>query len=274
MVSFQTRDRFEGFIITTFAEAGPVPVIAITSLDEMTITKLSIVGMTITSMGSGLIDQSHYRLHGPIPVPDTPAFEAFTMTFSVEAPDSPDIRVVQSGKLSNAWLIFDVNHRNELFSLHRRIESVLASEIRNIRYERELDDQKNMKRIFDKIQQLTREAPLAVPATVELPSQREQIKPIYFYMVNQQGELEPIISGSQVELTSYPLLVIVNTVLKQIFVLKNREDIPRRLVFLSSRAASNLNAQQWKNEFQIRDISDPFESKILIDKASILLKEY
>ena len=99
---FELDGKFEGCVVSTIADIGPVPIISLTSLDEVTVTKLCIVGMTIVSMGSGIEGElPYYRFHGPIPVPGKSEYEAIAMTFSVAAPDSSDPRVVRAGRLSN-----------------------------------------------------------------------------------------------------------------------------------------------------------------------------
>ncbi|MHA2332665.1 MAG: hypothetical protein ACXAEU_11645 [Candidatus Hodarchaeales archaeon] len=267
--------KFEGFIVTTIADVGPVPVLTMTSLDEVTITKLSIVGMTIVSMGSGLGgESSYYRLQGPMPIPDESDYEAFSMTFSVAAPSSADVRVKRAGRLSNIWIIFSTKHRYELIAILGKIERVLANEIKKLNQESELKDEEKMKNIFDNLQQITTsEIFTAAPSIEEDLPPLEPDKPIYLYTVNQQGELVTIASDTKTNLEDYPVLVIVNTVLQRIFVLKNKSEISNRFLFFANRAALNLNTKRWKSKFTVNEVYEPLESRILIDQASILVKQ-
>ncbi|MFW9996761.1 MAG: hypothetical protein ACFFD4_32265 [Candidatus Odinarchaeota archaeon] len=102
---------------------------------------------------------------------------------------------------------------------------------------------------------------------------KPEIKVIYLYTVNKDGDLVTLDSDNKVDLSSYPLLVIVNTIIKQIYVLENSEDISSRLMFFAGRAATKLNNDKWKSEFQIRDISDHYDCTRLIEQVSSLIKE-
>ncbi|MFW9997992.1 MAG: hypothetical protein ACFFD4_38475, partial [Candidatus Odinarchaeota archaeon] len=108
----------------------------------------------------------------------------------------------------------------------------------------------------------------------QTPVQSELLaKIIYLYTMNRQGELVSIVSQEKDDLLSYPLLIIVNTIIKRIYILENDEDIPNRLLFLASDAATKINNQRWKNEFLIRDVSDPLDCERLIDQVCTLMKE-
>jgi hypothetical protein len=268
---FYLDSIFEGFLVTTFADTGPLAVIKMTDMDESTINKLALMGMITTSMGSELpADVPSYRLHGPIPVPSKPEYEAFTMNFFVEAPDSEDKRVALYGRFSSVWLIFHTKRRDECFSVYSEVEEILASEIRKIKHERELKNQEKMKCIFNQLKQISiEEATVFVQEITEKRYPSEFTKPIYFYSVNQEGELVLISQDGSTNLTTYPIILIVNTVLKRIFVLKNKKDLSNRLIFLANRAASTINTQRLKSEFLIRELSEPMENRIIIDQASI-----
>ncbi|MHA2332666.1 MAG: hypothetical protein ACXAEU_11650 [Candidatus Hodarchaeales archaeon] len=261
--------KFEGFVVSTFnEEIGPVPVVFDTSLDEATIVKLSLVGMMITSMGSKYSENISYRLNGPILVPGKAEYEAFSMNFFVAVSKSKDTRVEISGRLSCIWIIYKSSHREECLATHNMVEKILADEIKNIKHESEINSKENMKRVFTKIQQIsTEELPTVTTEMSKL------IEPVHFYTVNRQGDLIPIIRDSKKDLTDYPVLLIINTVIEIIFVLINKRDIPNRLVFLANSAARYINSQRWRGKYQICDITEPFESKILIDKATIIFNQ-
>lgn len=265
----QVNGKVNGLIITTFTELGPTPLVNLSPLDEGVTLKLSTVGMTIVSMGE---EPPLHRLYGPIPVPGASGYEAFGISFIVSATDTTDERVQMHGRLSNVWIIYKNNIREELLAFHNEIENLLNAELKNIKTDAELSDEKFIRNVFDKVQQVTSKEEVTLPRKVE----EEKLltdQAVYFYTVQKEkpeGELEPIAFDSQINLRSFPVLVIVNTVIEKIFILKNREDTPNRLMFLASRAASRLNTDRWRNRFRVRDVSDPLECEILIDKASVL----
>ncbi|MFX0066698.1 MAG: hypothetical protein ACFFC7_31550 [Candidatus Hermodarchaeota archaeon] len=260
------NDKVNGLIITTFTELGPTPVVNLSPLDEGVTLKLSTVGMTIVSMGE---EPPLHRLYGPIPVPGASGYEAFGISFTVTATETTDERVQKHGRLSNVWIIYNSNMREELLAFHNEIESLLNAELKNIKSDIELSDEEFIRNVFDKVQQITSKEIVTPPQRVEEERPLgDQV--VYFYTVKAEGELAPIAFDSQIDLRSYQVLVIVNTVIEKIFILKNREDTPNRLMFLASRAASQLNTERWRNRFRVRDVSDPLECEILIDKASVL----
>lgn len=105
----------------------------------------------------------------------------------------------------------------------------------------------------------------------ELSESMLEEQTIYLYTVDPQGELQTLTLG--MDLSAYPVLILINTIIKQIFVIENQEDVSPRLLFFASRAASQLNSQQWRNEFRIRDISDSFHRQRIIEQAKQLLVE-
>jgi hypothetical protein len=263
---FQVSGKVNGLIITTFTELGPTPLVNLSPLDEGVTLKLSTVGMTIVSMGE---EPPLHRLYGPIPVPGASGYEALGISFTVTATETGDERVQKYGRLSNVWIIYDSNMREELLAYHNEIESLLKAELKNVNSDVELSNEEFIRNVFDKIQRITSREEVTPPRKIE-----EEIplgdQVVYFYTIKSEGELTPIAFDSQVNLRSYPVLVIVNTVIEKIFILKNRADAPNRLMFLASRAASQLNTDHWRNRFRVRDVSDPLECEILIDKASVL----
>ncbi|MFX1254562.1 MAG: hypothetical protein ACFFCZ_23315 [Promethearchaeota archaeon] len=105
----------------------------------------------------------------------------------------------------------------------------------------------------------------------ELPESMLEEQIIYLYTIDPQGELQTLTLG--MDLSSYPVLILINTITKQIFVIENQADISNRLLFFANRAATQLNSQQWKNEFRIRDISDSLDRERVIEQAQQLLVE-
>jgi hypothetical protein len=91
-----------------------------------------------------------------------------------------------------------------------------------------------------------------------------------FFSVDTEGKMKEI--DPRVELSSYSVLILVNTILKRIFLIRLKETIPHRLVFLASTAVSNINTNRFKNEFSIRDVQDPMEREMILEKIGIILK--
>lgn len=260
-----------GLVFTVFSDMGPVPIVNMSSLDHGKILKLSILGMTLLSMGTqGIEDKLTQNLHGPIPVPDTNEFEALSMTFSVVAAETKDERIERFGRTTNLWIIFNSKYRSELFSHHSSIERFLSEEILSLKYESDLRNEERITKIFNGLKRITAPSEVTSPSTEVTLEPVEKREAIYFFAVNQQGEHvqanEEFINNP----AEFPVVVIVNTIQKRIFVLKNREDATNRQMFLASRAASTINTKRFKNEFHIRDISDPFEAELLMDQISVI----
>ncbi len=96
----------EGLIVTTMTDRGPFPVLNLSSVSEDTAEKLSVIGMTILFMGAGTVaERQHHRLHGSIPIPDSPNLEALAMSFPVSPIETIDVRIDQHGRESTIWLL-------------------------------------------------------------------------------------------------------------------------------------------------------------------------
>ncbi|MFW9992140.1 MAG: hypothetical protein ACFFD4_08750, partial [Candidatus Odinarchaeota archaeon] len=108
----------------------------------------------------------------------------------------------------------------------------------------------------------------------EVPVQPNlQEKIIYMYTVNQQGELATITPDNQTVPSSYPVLVIVNTIIKKIYILDNTDGGSSKLLHLANRAAAEINKQQWDNKFRIHNISDSLACESLIEQVVTLVEE-
>ncbi|MFW9854505.1 MAG: hypothetical protein ACFFFG_05575 [Candidatus Thorarchaeota archaeon] len=261
-----------GLVVTTMTDMGPFPLLNLSELPEDTTVKLSVIGMTILSMGAGTVaEKQHYRLHGSIPVPDTPTLEALAMSFTVIPTDTKDIRIDQHGRESTIWLLFDSKMRDEIFQRHSAIEATLKTEAVGIREENVLSNPTIMKRVLSRIQDVSQSTEIIEPVSPEkepvyLPSKGG----LEFFHVNNQGELlELPINGS---LTQYPILIICNLVIKRIILLKMTEDVSQRQFFLASKHASNLNSSRFKNAMEIRDVQDPLEREMILEKLGVILE--
>ena len=123
----------EGLILSVIADYGPDPIINLSALDQLIAQKLSIIGLTILSMGFLTADISRtrdYNLLGPIPVPDSSGFAAVCVFFNV-IPDlgTKDNRVEKFGRECNLWLIFEVPNRDRIFKQFSRIENLVNTHL-------------------------------------------------------------------------------------------------------------------------------------------------
>ena len=114
---------FSGLIVTTMGDRGPYPVLNLSSLPEDTAENLSVVGMTILFMGAGTVtERQHYRLHGSLPIPNSPDLEALAMSFTVSPTETTDIRIDQHGRESTIWLLFNSTNRATILQMHQVIK--------------------------------------------------------------------------------------------------------------------------------------------------------
>ena len=262
----------EGLIVTTMTDRGPFPVLNLSPISEDTAEKLSVIGMTILFMGAGTVaERQHYRLHGSIPIPDSPSLEALAMSFPVSPTETSDLRIDQHGRESTVWLLFESNNRELIFSAHKIIEEKLQEEAKKIRSEKELSDLDIMGGILSKIRSVI-ESPEAVTITVdsEKPSQIVERGGLEFFTTNTEGDLREI--NPREDLGSCSVLIMINTILKRIFLIRLKDSVPPRLIFLASTSVSNLNTNRFKNEFTVRDVQDPMEREMILEKIGIILK--
>ena len=257
-----------GLIVTAMTDMGPFPVLNLSPISEDTTVKLSVIGMTILSMGAGTVaEKQHYRLHGSIPIPDSPSLEALAMSFTVAPTHTSDVRIDQHGRESTIWLLFESKDRDRVFRQHTAIEKALKEEISTIYIEDNLSDSTIMNRILTRVKEIT-----------QIPSEEEVPTPYYiserggleFYTINKEGDLITLETSS--DLTAHPVLILINSVVKRIFLIKLNDSVPQRLAFLAGRSASNLNTNRFKNEFTIRNVSDPIEREMILEKIGIIQK--
>jgi hypothetical protein len=262
----------EGLIVTTMTDRGPFPVLNLSSVSEDTAEKLSVIGMTILFMGAGTVaERQHHRLHGSIPIPDSPSLEALAMSFPVSPIETSDLRIDQHGRESTIWLLFDSETREKIFKAHRVIEKALQEETRKIKYEKDLSNPEIMNTILKRIKEIIESPDLTtvVMESVE-PINIVERGGLEFFSVDTEGQMIEI--DPRVELSSYSILILVNTILKRIFLIRLKETIPHRLIFLASTAVSNINSNRFKNEFSVRDVQDPMEREMILEKIGIILK--
>ncbi|MFX1537432.1 MAG: hypothetical protein ACFFDI_24760, partial [Promethearchaeota archaeon] len=222
-----------GLIVTAMTDMGPYPVLNLSPISEDTTVKLSVIGMTILSMGAGTVaEKQHYRLHGSIPIPDSPTLEALAMSFTVTPTKTSDVRIDQHGRESTIWLLFESKDRNRIFLQHSSIEKALKEEISTIHIEDNLSDPTIMNRILDRIKEML--------STAEIPTETPYYIPerggLEFYTINADGDLIEL--ETSVDLSAYSILMVINAVVKRIFLIKLDDSTPQRLMFLAGRSAS------------------------------------
>ncbi len=258
-----------GLIVTTMTDMGPFPLLNLSPIEEDTTVKLSVIGMTILSMGAGTVaEKQHYRLHGSIPIPDSPNLEALAMSFTVAPTQTDDVRIHQHGRESTIWLLFDSKDRDRIFLLHTTIEKALKEEIRTIHIEDNLTDPTIMERILSRIKKISISE--EIPSYQETPYYIPERGGLEFFTINTEGELITLKQSD--ELTAYPVLILINGVIKRILLIKLDDSAPQRLMFLAGRSASNINSNRFKNSFTIRDVSDPIEREIILEKIGTIQK--
>ena len=265
----------DGILITIFGDMGPNPIVNTSSLNEEISMKLAIAGMTILSMGyggDGIFEKRHFRLHGPIPVPDSGDSEALAISFKVKATSSQDERVLEYGRESTLWIVFPSKHRTAIYAYHSQFETQLNEVLTTIKEEHELSNSELISEISDRLRRI-----LAVESTHEKDNvigKEDEIdiqQPFKFLTVDNDGELTPITNYN--EIYSVSILIFVNTITKSIFNIRIKESIPQRRLFLAARAASNLNSDEYKSEFSIRDVSDEMEREFLMEKIDVIIQQ-
>ncbi|UCE14129.1 MAG: hypothetical protein JSV04_02865 [Candidatus Heimdallarchaeota archaeon] len=261
-----------GLIVTTMTDMGPFPLLNLSEISEDTTVKLSVIGMTILSMGAGSVaEKQHYRLHGSIPIPDSPNLEAIAMSFTVAPTKTDDVRIDQHGRESTIWLLFESKDRNRVFLQHSLIEKALKEEISTIHIEDNLSDPTIMNRVLTRIKEIS-QAPsrTEVPVSDEIPFYIPERGGLEFYTIDMGGDLVTLEAST--DLTDHSVLILINSVIKRIFLIKLKDSAPQRLMFLASRSASNLNVNRFKSNFTIRNVSDPLEREMILEKIGIIQK--
>lgn len=261
-----------GLIVTTMTDMGPYPLLNLSLLSDDTTLKLSVIGMTILHMGAGTVaERTHYRLHGSVPIPDSPSLEALAMSFTVAPTETSDVRIDQHGRESTIWLIFESKNRENIFKRHGTIENALKEEASAIQEEKELSDSTIMKRVLTRIQEISQDPSIEeADLTVEPPHYIAERGGLEYHTIDTGGNL--ITLEPNADLTAHSILILINSLIKRIFIIKLKDSIPQRLIFIAGRTASNLNSSRFKNEFNIRNVTDPLEREMILEKIGIIQK--
>ncbi len=263
---------FSGLIVTTMGDRGPYPLLNLSSIPEDTAENLSVIGMTILFMGAGILaERQHYRLHGSLPIPNSPDVEALAMSFIVSPTHTKDLRIDQHGRETTIWLLFESTKREQVFNLHREIESALKEETEQIKNEEDLTDSDKMGAILSRMKNITESPELysSLPDKVE-PLDIVEKGGLEFFTVSPEGELLTV--DPKVDMNTLQVLILVNTILKRIFLIKLKNNMPQRLLFLAGTSASNINTNRFKNRFTIRDVTDPMEREMILETIGVFQK--
>ncbi len=118
----QTRTEylFHGLLVSILADDGPKCVLNATELDETTVIRMTVAGMTAFGMGNGTTHL--HKLHGPLPIPEHPHLNYLAYYFRISGKDSSDTRIQRFGRDAVIFLVFDNRYRNEIFELYLDIE--------------------------------------------------------------------------------------------------------------------------------------------------------
>ncbi|MHA2364189.1 MAG: hypothetical protein ACXAC7_09545 [Candidatus Hodarchaeales archaeon] len=93
------------------------------------------------------------------------------------------------------------------------------------------------------------------------------------YTIESDGDLMSVDFENQDQLYSHQIIIIVNKIIKIIYILEMDENVSNRLLFLANREISNLNQREFKSEFKIRNISEQIDCERLIDEVSNIILE-
>jgi hypothetical protein len=267
----------EGLVLTVFSDRGPVPILNVSSLEEVTTQKLAIVGITILSMGFMTAEKSkerNYKLLGPIPVPDSNDYSAISVFFNVVADiGTKDTRVEQFGRTCNLFLIFNTKYRKLIFNAFDSIETIVNNFLFEFKKESELTDIDEFKGLLNDLQNL----PISqFEETKREITKKDKFTPetinYGFYTVNQKEQITSVHDLSKIN--DLNCLILVNLNEKAIYAIKVKATLPQREMFIAVRAASKLNLEKLKSEFQIKNISDEVEVNYHMNKIQSLLDQF
>ena len=101
---------------------------------------------------------------------------------------------------------------------------------------------------------------------------QKQKELIGIFKLAKSGELEQIDFVNEMQLYNMSLFVAINFITKNIFVIEQSEaNVPSRLLYLANREVNRLNQNEYRSEFKIRNISDPFDFERLITHINHVL---
>ncbi len=153
--------------------------------------------------------------------------------------------------------------------MHSQIEKTLQRESKVLKEEDDLIDPGKMQTIFNRMKNLCEELSNGtIPSMEYQPQVLAERGGLEYYTINDVGDPLPLQPND--EIMDNSVLIIANTILKRLLVIKLKENVSQRLMFIAGRSASNLNSNRFKNEFTIRNVLDPLEREMIIEKIGIL----
>ena len=261
----------EGLMVSILSDNGPQTVYNLSSLDEITAQKLSILGMTIILMGSGDSDdrkRRYFKIHGPIPVPDMYIFETLCLPFNVNADlGTGDARIGIHGREYMLWFLFNTSNREQALSNVKEIEEITKDHIKFLRTESQLIDEKIYVSLLEKIQKLYINID---NISIQTPDSIQPYKLEYgqygIFTISSSGTIIPVFEYNSIH--SLDVLIVVNIIEKRINILKINPKLSQQIIYNVNHIKNRYNSEKFKSEFKIRNITDELEVQLIMDKIS------
>lgn len=163
-----------------------------------------------------------------------------------------------------AIIVDNKNKSDRYFNLAFKINTEFYNQFKNI-VDSKFSVKAPNKELFDPVLDKT------LAQFDKTPEEHQEL--IKLYKVLSSGELEQFSFFSERQLYELTIFVAVNFVTKHIFVVENYEEsVSSRLLFMASNAVSNMNQREFKSEFAIRNVSDPWDMERVIQQISKLLR--
>lgn len=266
----------DGIMLSIAGDMGPDPILNLSSLDDLTSLKLSIVGMTVISMGLGsknVRKKRHYKMHGPIPVPDS-NYEALCVPFNVH-PDlgTKDNRIEAHGRECTLWYLFSSNKRRTILSRINQIETITRDVLLPFKNESELRNESVFIELLNKIQELEfngfTQTKQIIDNTINYTIENSSFG---FFTIDKEGNSIPIYDFR--DISDLDVLIMADLSKKQLNVMKLKNKITKTRMYLAGKAASKLNIEKLKREFTVRKIYDELEMEMLLQKIEQIKNDF
>ena len=252
-------NTIDGILLAILEDYGPDPVVNLTEFELETATSLSIAGMTIVALGS--TDRVYQRLFGSIPVPGSSDWEAMPFIFNVFGGESTDDRIQTQGRECVLFLLFKASNRSLVYSIHSDAEKLLIGHIQQFKTREDLTPEV-IASMLEQLQQIRPPTPQEVSIEPESPLMDEK-SGLEFFTLSPDGEPQPT---SLTEGLKAPLMLLVNHVNQTILRLTLLDTVSERKAYLAGSAAAKMNAEHFRNAFRIRDVDDPLEIQMVLEK--------
>ena len=101
-----------------------------------------------------------------------------------------------------------------------------------------------------------------------------QQKLFHLYKLTNIGDLVSFDFSDEEQLYNEELFIAVNLVNKRIFIVENAEKtVSSRKIFLANKAASHLNQTEFKSEYEVRNVSDPWDFERIVTMIGKLVRK-